>query len=167
MLHISLVDFRLSDAAIALEPNFSIPQGPNSAETESRQKLDSSLQCHSITCHSTVVTKGKYSICTTVHHRMLPRPAYLDSFSYGLPRFLNAGEQFEKLLHVLPDVCNTVWQIRSAALRVFSSHPMDWVTASGNAKELKILEYIKAGYESNLELLSTCPKVLYMLDFCF
>lgn len=85
---------------------------------------------------------------------MLPSHAKLDSFSYHLPRFLNVGEELDILLDVLPDDCDIVWQIYSTALRVFSSHPTDRVTASGNAKQLKILEYIKAGYESNLGTLS-------------
>lgn len=97
---------------------------------------------------------------------MLPGSVYLCSFSYHPSRFLNVGKWFKILLYVLTDIPNNLANSFCCPCGLQQS-PMDLVTASDNAKELKIPEYIKAGYERNSKLFSTYPKVPHLLDFVF
>lgn len=132
------------------------------------QKLHSTLQCHSNSCYSAAVTKVKSNTNTATDCRMLPGSIYLCSFSYHLPRSLNVGKRFKILLYVLTDIPNNLANsFCCPSAKSLQQSPMGLMTASGNAKELKIPEYIKAGYERNSKLFSTYPKVLHLLDFVF
>ncbi|XP_041899804.1 enkurin isoform X3 [Corvus kubaryi] len=146
---------KILDAATASKLNFPIPLN---------WKVDrSQIPACSATVSPALVQESRRTMCisSAAHHRMLLSPAKGAAFPMASV-FMTVGEWFEMLFHVLPDVCNTVCQTCSATLKISSSHPMDWVTASGNTQELKILEYVKTGYENNSELLPTCPKVLYI-----
>lgn len=66
-------------------------------------------------------------------------------------------------LHILTDITNNLANSFCCPPGLQQS-PCGLITASGNAEELGILEYIKAGYESSSELFSAYPEVMCLLN---